>query len=273
MDEDSEPENLSGFHGFGFEVKEVRLGRKLTQKHLALGVGYSEAYVSKVESGQLIPSEKFARGCDHVFGTHGVFERLRRRLEESDHPSWFVPYVQLEQRATRVLDFSSSVVMGLLQTESYARAIFRTAHPWADDDVLTNKVAARMRRRAVLEAPVGPSVWCILHEACLRTAVGGPEVLAEQLAHLLTAVTSWRVTLQVLPFSAGAPAGNVMPLTLMTFSDTRPLLYSEGAQGGRLYDAAPAVDRAMDDYDRLRAHALSPDASLAFIKSLLEESE
>ncbi|ONK14058.1 helix-turn-helix transcriptional regulator [Streptomyces sp. MP131-18] len=271
MEEDIPSGSLSPLHGFGFEVRAVRLGRKLTQKHLARGSGYSEAYVSRVEKGQLVPSERFARGCDVVFGTHGVFERLRRRLEESDHPLWFVPYVQVEEKAERILNFSPSLVTGLLQTEDYARAIFRAAHPRAAEDVIEGKVAARLRRREVFKREDPPALWVILHEAALRTAIGGPAVMAAQLEQLLRAMEQPHVDIQVLPFASGAPDGQMRPFTLLGMPDAATLLYSDGPRGGRVYDAAAMVSPAAEIYDRLRAHASSPDDSAAFVKSLLKE--
>ncbi|MDT0343056.1 helix-turn-helix domain-containing protein [Streptomyces litchfieldiae] len=271
MEADGPSGNLTPLQGFGFEVREVRKGRKLTQKHLARGAGYSEAYVSRVEKGQLVPSERFARGCDVVFGTHGMFQRLRRRMEESDHPSWFVPYVQLEQKATRILDYSTGLVMGLFQTEDYARAIFRAAHPRATDDVVEGKVAARLRRRAVLDREEPPAIWLITHESALRTRVGGPAVMAGQLEYLLHAAELPHVDMQVMPFSAGAPDGQMRPFTLLGMEDSPTALYVDGPQGGRVYEAAKMVGQAADTYDRLRAHASSPDDSAAFVKSLLKE--
>ncbi|UCM88250.1 helix-turn-helix domain-containing protein [Streptomyces marincola] len=271
MEEDSPAESLSPLHGFGFEVKEVRLGRKLTQKHLAQGAGYSEAYVSRVEKGQLVPSERFARGCDLVFGTHGMFQRLRRRLEASDHPLWFVPYVQFERKAVRILDFSTGLIMGLLQIEDYARAVFRAANPRVPEDIIEGKVAARMRRREVLARAEPPNLWLIVHEAALRTEVGGRDVMAAQLEDLLRMAALPHVDLQVLPFAAGAPDGQMRPFTLLGMADGPTVLYADGPRGGRVWDVAAMVGAAADTYDRLRAHASSPDDSAAFVESLVKE--
>jgi transcriptional regulator with XRE-family HTH domain len=266
----SQPPNA--LQRFGADVKRVRLGRKLTQKQLGKATGYSEAYVSTVESGKQMPSEKFARGCDLAFGTNGLFAGLLKRIDEGDHPLWFVPYLNLEQKASRILDYSANLVMGILQTEDYARAIFRASHPREKAEVIEGRVAARLRRREVVERETPPLLWVILHEACLRTVVGGAEVMAGQLEYLLTAVASQQVDLQVMPFSAGAPATNaMMPFTLLMFADSPTVLYSDGPQGGRLYDSARTVEAALDNYDRLRAHALSPGESLALIRTLLKE--
>jgi transcriptional regulator with XRE-family HTH domain len=256
---------------FGADVKRVRLGRSLTQSHLARATGYSVSYVSQVESGKLLPSEKFAQGCDQAFGTNGLFQGMLHRINEGDHPSWFVPYLNWERKASRILDYSANLVMGVLQTERYARAVYRAAHPKQDAEVIEGKVAARLRRRAIFDQPKRPDLWIILHEGCLRTLVGGAEVMAEQLEHLSAVAASTQVDLQVLPFSAGAAAEHLMPFTLLTFEDNPTMLYSDGPRGGRLYDSPQTVAWALDNYDRLRANALSLDGSLAWVKSLLKE--
>jgi transcriptional regulator with XRE-family HTH domain len=256
---------------FGADVKRVRLGRKLTQKQLGKATGYSESYVSQVEAGKLMASRKFAAGCDLAFGTNGLFAGLLRRIDEGDHPSWFVPYLNLERKATRILHYSPILVTGILQTERYARAVFEAAHPKAKADIIDGKVAARLRRQAVFERQNPPDVWVILHEACLRSVVGGKEVMAEQLESLLEAAGSTRVDLQVMPFSAGATAEYLMPYTLLMFDGSPTVLYSDGPRGGRLYESAQTVAWGLDNYDRLRANALSLDGSVTLIKSLLKE--
>ncbi|MCE7082858.1 helix-turn-helix transcriptional regulator [Streptomyces sp. ST2-7A] len=256
---------------FGADVRRVRLGRKLTQKQLGKAAGYSESYISQVESGSLPASEKFAKGCDLAFGTNGLFEGLLKRMGEGDHPSWFVPYLNLERRASRILDYSPNLVAGILQTERYAQEVFRTAHPKEDAEVIEGRVAARLRRRAIFEQPKPPELWVILHEGCLRTLVGGNEVMAEQLDHLTAAATSPGIDLQVLPFSAGAAAEHLMPYIMLTFDDRDAALYSEGPRGGRVYDSARTVAWGLDNYDRLRANALSLGKSMDLIKTLSKE--
>ncbi|MFE7541149.1 helix-turn-helix domain-containing protein [Streptomyces platensis] len=273
LDETTPPEHLNPLQRFGRDIKQVRLARKLTQKQLGKATGYSEGYVSKVESGTLLPrpSEKFAKGCDLTFGTGELFAGLLRRIEEGDHPSWFVPYLNLEKKASRILDYSTNIVKGLLQTEDYAQAIFEAYFSREEAEVIEGKVAARLRRREVFELNTPPSLWTIVHEACLRTVVGGTEVMAGQLEYLLTVAAAPQIKLQVMPFSAGAPAASTRPFTVLRFTDSRTVLYTETRVGGRMHDSAQTVDAALDDYDLLRAHALSPDRSATLIKNLLKE--
>ncbi|MFF4282143.1 helix-turn-helix domain-containing protein [Streptomyces kronopolitis] len=273
MDETTPPEHLNPLQRFGRDVRQVRLARKLAQKHLGKATGYSEGYVSKVESGTMLPrpSEKFAKGCDTVFSTGELFAGLLRRIDEGDHPSWFVPYLNLERKASRILDYSTNLVMGILQTDGYARAIFQGYFSHEQEEAIEGKVMARVRRREVFDRDTPPYLWTILHEACLRTIVGGAEVMAGQLEYLLTAAASPHIKLQVMPFSAGAPAASSRPFTVLRFTTSPTVLYTETPVGARMHDSAQTVDAALDDYDLLRAHALSPDRSVTLIKTLLKE--
>ncbi|MFG2137497.1 Scr1 family TA system antitoxin-like transcriptional regulator [Streptomyces sp. NPDC048650] len=273
MDETTPPQHLNPLERFGSDVKQVRLARKMTQKHLGKAAGYSEAYVSRVEAGKMLPrpAERFAKGCDTAFGTGELFTELLRRIDEGDHPSWFVPYLNLERKASRILDYSTNIVKGLLQTEGYARAIFQAYFSREDAEVIEGKVAVRLRRREVFELVTPPYLWTIVHEACLRTVVGGSEVMVGQLEYLLSAAASPHIKLQVMPFAAGAPAASTRPFTVLRFTNSPTVLYTETRVGGRMHDSAQTVDAALDDYDLLRAHALSPDRSVSLIKKLLKE--
>ncbi|WP_240796278.1 helix-turn-helix transcriptional regulator [Streptomyces sp. RFCAC02] len=272
MDEEQIPQQVNPMPGFGDDLREVRLGRKLTQEHVAKGTGFSRTYVTKVETGAVFPSENFAQKCDVVFNTHGMFERLRSRLEDLGHAAWFAPYLDLEDKASRILGFSSSLIWGLLQTPDYAQAIFKAANPKADDETIESKVLARMARRRVFERKDPPEVWAVFHEACLRTVVGTKKVMAEQVEYLLDFMNRPYVNAQVLPFSAGAPDGMFHPFTLLAFEGGVPsLVYADGRYEGKIYDAPKTVGSAISFYDRLRLRSLSTDKSVAFMNSLIKE--
>jgi transcriptional regulator with XRE-family HTH domain len=264
-----EPQDGPGF--FGSEVRHAREHPGGTQQDLADATHYQRSYVSRVESGSLLASESFAEACDAFFNTSGYFARLRRRVSERGHPSWFAPYVKQERLAHSILDFSATLIMGMLQTPAYAEAVFRAAHPRDLWDAIKARVDARLARREVMEREDPPLLWVILSEACLRTVVGGPAVMHDQLAYLVAQVDSPDVTLQVLPFAAGAPPASES-FTLLTFDEAPTVVYADSAlSNGQMIDSATGVARASGRYDRLRAAALSPTESLAVIKSLMKE--
>ncbi|GAA0389071.1 helix-turn-helix transcriptional regulator [Streptomyces luteireticuli] len=255
---------------YGTEVREWRLLRGLSQRELGAGARYGQSYVAMIESGDRIGSPEFATHCDEVFGTPGTFLRLWKRASRRGHPEWFLPYLELEARATQILDFSSYLVLGMLQTEKYAHALFRASAPREDLDVTAEKVAALVRRRDVLDREAPPLVWVILDESCLRRTVGSPSTTREQLAHLLELSESPHITLQVLPFDTGAPPAGES-FTLLKFEEQPTALYTEAQGMGRVIDSATHVMTAEEIYERLRADALSPENSINELRKAMEE--
>ncbi|MCT2591058.1 helix-turn-helix transcriptional regulator [Streptomyces sp. N2-109] len=264
------PEPASGAAFFGCEVRAWRLHVELSQRELGDKANYGQQYVAKVEAGERLASPEFATACDRVFGTPGVFARLRRRASQWGYPDWFVPYLQMERSATGILDYSASLVMGLLQTEDYARAVFRATHPRASAEEIDAKVGRRLKRREVLEGDTPPLLWCVLNETCLRTAVGGNAVMCQQLGHLLAQSESPHITLQVLPFGMGAPP-SAESFTVLTFDEGPSVAYADTLIAGQLIDSVTAVADATATYDWLRAVAMHPDESLAMIRRVMED--
>lgn len=271
MAAEERPEYLTPMQRFGVEVREVRRGRKITQKGLGLASGYSEAYVSKVEKGVMMPSETFAQKCDLAFQTNGLFARLRERIGLGDHPSWFAPYVDLEKDATAILDYSSTLIMGMLQTPEYAEAIIRARYPRWSLSEIRSKVEARMQRRAVMERKQPPLLWVILHEGCLRARIGGIETMRGQISHLIDEVEeSPHLTLQVLPIDAGAPPATES-FTVLKSNRRSDIVYVDSTFTGQVIESAATVEDAKETYDRLRAAALHPSESVSVMRRTMKE--
>lgn len=265
--------NAPGGGTLGEDVCRVREARRLSQKALAHVAGYSVSYVSKVEAGAVLPSPKFAEGCDKAFGTGDLFARQLRRLVNGEHPSWFAPYVDAEREASDIRDFSITFVMGLFQTEDYARAALRGGRASTPERELDVKVASRLRRREILERPDPPRVWVVLHEACLRVQVGSARVMADQLDYMLRELRQHpTLTVQVLPYSAAESAIGT-PYTILEIPDGKPVVYVEGPQGGRPYETPDTVANSVELFDHLRACALSPHDSVAYISTAKEDHE
>ncbi|WP_330239816.1 helix-turn-helix domain-containing protein [Streptomyces sp. NBC_00525] len=267
-DQEHEPANGAAY--FGAEVRALREALALSQTGLADRLHYQQAQVSKVENGVMLASEAFAQAMDRVAGTPGTYVRLRTKLSKLGHPEWFIPYIQLEKTATKVEDYSNAFVMGMLQTPEYAEAVYRAAHPRESDAQIKQRVEIRLRRREILERENPPLLWVILHESVLRTVVGSSAVMVGQLEHLLAMAANPHVSLQVLPFAAGAPSSE-LAFILLTQADGTTVLYSEAAGQGHVNDSAATVQEWTATYERLRASAESEARSLRLIHSIMKE--
>ncbi|MFY1677463.1 helix-turn-helix domain-containing protein [Streptomyces sp. WMMC905] len=268
-DQAREPSNGAAY--FGGEVKALREALGLSQGKFADRLHYQQAQVSKVENGTVLASEAFAEAMDRVAGTPGTYARLRAKLSKQGHPEWFVPYITLEESASGITDYSCTFLMGLLQTPEYAAAVIRAAFPRETVDQVKERVELRMRRQAVIERDEPPLLWVVIHEAVLRACVGGRSVMIAQLDHLSVRMTSPHVTVQVLPYKAGASPSH-LPFTLLSLNGAAHAVYTETpTHGGQVDDAPSVVAKAVGMFDRLRMAALSEEESLALIRKIMED--
>ncbi|MFF3557138.1 helix-turn-helix domain-containing protein [Streptomyces tsukubensis] len=269
MDDDTPQTPLTPIEQFGVDLRALRTARRMSVRGLGAAVGCSGAYVSKVENAKLVPSEKFAEGCDRTFGTGTLLVRQRQQAIEGDHPIWFEPYTQRERKAHQILDYSTMFVPGLFQTPEYARALYRASAPRLSAPAIESRLAARMRRHEVLESGNPPEVWAILYEACVRTLVGSRGVMAQQLERLTDEAGAPNITVQFMPFNVVPAIGTAF--TLLAFDGSPTVLHVEGPQGGRPLETPKAVKTGLAIFDRLRAEALGHDASVARIRQIHEE--
>ncbi|MGA5064672.1 helix-turn-helix domain-containing protein [Streptomyces exfoliatus] len=257
---------------FGELLKERREAAGLSQGELGARVFVSGGYIGLFEQGIRKPQLDVAKRIDEVLQTGGIFERTWRKLiNKSPYASYFQAAADLEDLATKICEFESTAIPGLLQTPAYAEAVVRASNPLAPDEYVADTVKGRLDRSAILNDATRPMYWVILHETALRIPVGGPVVMAEQLDHLVKRARARVVLIQVLPYAAGAYPQMGKPLKLMEFEDAPPTAYTEAVYSGNLLDDPAVVKRAQATYDLLRAAALSPEASLSLLESAAED--
>jgi transcriptional regulator with XRE-family HTH domain len=196
------------------------------------------------------------RGWWHVYGNSLV--------------DWFTDFVVLESEATAIDTFEIDLVPGLFQTPAYARWIMRACCPDAADEVIEERAELRRTRQRRVEDGAF-AVWAILDEASLRRLVGGPEVLAEQLAHLLKLAELPNVTLQIVPFGKGAHMAVGTAFSVLKFAKYPGVVYIDNLTGGLYADERSDVERYMLVMDHLRATAMDPHDSIALVKRVIAE--
>jgi transcriptional regulator with XRE-family HTH domain len=183
----------------------------------------------------------------------------------------YLDYVIMESAASEIMTYEAQLIPDLLQTDEYARAMAAAepgyvTHQQHEDAV----VAKAVRRQAVLNESRRLSV--ILGEGALHQVVGGADVLAGQLSHLARLNDDApAITLQVLPFSAGAHAGaGSGSLAILRFPDAPSLgvVYLEALSGGVYNESQADVARYIRAFALLRAAALSPADSARLLQDL-----
>jgi len=96
--------------------------------------------------------------------------------------------------------------------------------------------------------------------------------MRDQLQHLREIAKQPRVTLQVLPYAEGAHVGLDGPFTVLEFDalEDPDIVYVNSAAGNHYPRDVPGFK---ERFDLLRAVALSPARSSAFIEAVHEETK
>ena len=256
---------------FGAEVRRHRVKADLSLRRLAEVLNYSKSHLARIETAESLPYDDLPAKLDACFGTDGFFARLHALAKKEPFPGKYRRVMEIESRATVIETYVSATVPGLLQIPDLAERSLRCGHPHAPDAEIAALVTARLDRQKRLSSPKPPRCWFILDESVLRRPVGGPEVMGRQLQALLAHAEAPNLTLQVLPFSAGEhPEILSGSLDLYTMPDHSLVAYEEGSRSGLIIEHREGVDRCRQNYDLLRAMALSPRDSEAMIQAAME---
>jgi transcriptional regulator with XRE-family HTH domain len=267
------------------ELRRLREQARLTIEEVADRLEWSTAKISRIENARVTV---LPRDVKFLIATYGKTEAdpawnallaLSRESRErgwwQQHgdavPEWFGTFVGLEAEAETIWAYDAEYVPGLLQTEDYARTVHRAQLIDGRDEDIDRLVRVRMARQELLTAEDAPQAWLVINEAVLRRLVGGPDVMRAQLRRLAEATDLPTVTIQVVPFSAGAHPAMVGGFIRLSFPGDPSIVYVE-YHAGALYLESPAeVGRYTLMFDHLRATALSVDASRALIARVLRE--
>ncbi|WP_327068648.1 helix-turn-helix domain-containing protein [Kitasatospora sp. NBC_01302] len=256
----------------GRRLRRMRNDAGLSLRALAEQVGYPHTYLSRVEHGEQLPSEALVAALDAHFRTNALFADLLEMAQETATPDYHRSFVEGEGLASRIQVFTSSLVPGLLQTEDYARALFRASIPGEPDEQITARVETRMRRKRIFAKDDPPFFWAMMDEAALKRPLGGSKCMREQLRQLLEPRIP-HVTIQVLPFSQGAHPMLGGSLTLLTMEGGTTIGYVESFASGETVELPRKVVELTQMFDLARSKALPEKESLDLIRTYLKEYE
>ena len=182
-------------------------------------------------------------------------------------------YIALETEAA-VIRINANVIPGIFQTSAYAQEMITRTRPALNPDETERTVVARAaRQHALTSREHPPQIHVIVDEAAIRRQVGGPGITCEQLRALVAASARPGVTVQVLPFTAGAHAGLDGRFTILSFPDPQdpPVAYAEGLMGDIYLETGTELDVYNLAWTHMVAQALNPAESVALITQLAQE--
>ncbi|MFF4257133.1 helix-turn-helix domain-containing protein [Streptomyces sp. NPDC001663] len=255
-------------------VLRMILGRRLQERRQDAGVSLEEAAralrvksltIRRLEKAEVALKPLYVEKLLETYGADrqeiDEFVALAERANEPGWwhmyrdvlPGWFSGYVSLETGARTLRTYEPHYVTGLLQTPRYARAVLRGGLPNGSEEDLERRVDVRLRRQSLLERPDAPTLWVVLEEAVLHRVVGGPEVMREQIERLLEVSELEHVSVDVVPFTAGAHVGACAPFTYFRFEEPElpDIVYSEILSGAMYLDQRSDVAAHLEAHNRM----------------------
>jgi hypothetical protein len=181
--------------------------------------------------------------------------------------------VDLEAVAAQIRTYEGQFVPGLLQTEEYMRAVMQGAQLDDSPEELERRVKVRLARQRLLSQDGGPLLWVVVDEAALRRPVGGRKVQRAQIERLIEATKLPSVTLQVLPFSAGAHAAMVGGFSILRFPNQElpDVVYLEHLTNALYLDKPQDVDQYKYVMASVNVASKPPEATVEVLSEILQD--
>jgi transcriptional regulator with XRE-family HTH domain len=262
---------LGGF--LTFLRKEVG---KCSVTEVAQYLGISAASVTRYENGDVLMKVSVVRDMCRFYGASqdqlDKAEHLFRIADDeppparlpASTPKEFRRYLVAERDASELWVCERNMWPALLQTRAYSTALFDAAPHFHDPKTKTeNVINVRLARQERLdpEDPNPLTADFLVDEAVVNAYVGGPQVMREQLLHVLEVMEYPNVTVRVIEHRAGAYGllSGGYNIAHYVETDATPGLYIEFPGGGRWYEDPKDTGRFTASHKDARQLALSTD--------------
>jgi transcriptional regulator with XRE-family HTH domain len=263
----------------GMRLREFRTAKGLTVEDVAKELLCSPTKISRAETGARRATLRDVRDLCQIYGVDSeTSAELMELAREARQPGWWTkyddlriaPFIGMEQSATAITAFGMYFFPALLQSEAYARAIIKGIAPKIDDDILDQRVEARMIRQKLLIQPRPPKYRTLLDEAVLHRQVGGPTVMKAQLDKIVSLAREEKAAVQVIPYEVGAYGAIDSNFDYLEFAGTMlpDLVFVEGLVSHLYLERPEELERYREALDYLRDEALNPRDSVRKIEEI-----
>jgi transcriptional regulator with XRE-family HTH domain len=273
----------------GHELRQLRHQAGLTLEQAVRGLPFSETKLQRVETG--LQDLRASGTLRKLLIRYGVtddetVDRLLAIQRDASSQEWWTRsptmmpsgmprHIAVESAAREIQAFHPVLVMGLLQTEAYARTIFELAKPIEETttEFVQQGIAARMRRQEVLTREENPlKFWAVLYEPALRYIAGGVDVMREQYDAISRLTARENVTVQVLPQTVRGYLAD-HSFSIMHPDDGLPSTVQVDTAWGAasISDKPREVGRFSRRFNALVASSLPPEDTPRFLQRLSRE--
>lgn len=259
----------------------MRTAARLTFEEAHERLEMSDTTLNRIERGTTGVGVHAVKSMLDLYGVGAQeWEPILALVREANRKGWWTSFgltnkhhTAFETAAARVRTFSCGYLHGLLQTEGYMEAVFRSALVPRSDAQFRNQVEIRKIRQQRLRAPDDPlHLMAVIDESSLWRRVGGTAVFRAQLLHLLDMAALSTVTIQVLPTDVGAHPGLFGSFSVLEFGDPEEpdVGFYEHITGPTFLNREAEVRRCRLVLEHLGSQALSPADSVVLIRRIAE---
>nr|GID86071.1 transcriptional regulator [Actinoplanes derwentensis] len=266
----------------GAELKRCREAAGLTQQDVSRHFEWHSAKVTRIETARVAVTPRDVRDLLTLYSVRdqSYREALVELARMSRERTWWTDYrdimrpgnfVGLEAAASAVRTWEPVIIPGLLQTPAYMRSLMKSGRPLDPEEHIDRRISLRLTRQGRLRSERPLEFSAFIDESVVRRVIGGDEVMADQLRHLIEVSKLPNVFLRILPLTVGEHLFLGGPVTLLEFRETTHMdvVYMEGLAGD-LYEEQPdMVDWYRQEFERLSAKALDHRTTIKMIESLL----
>lgn len=268
------------------ELRQARLDAGLTQEQVASAMDWSLSKLIRIENGSVGISSNDLRAILQHYKindeerTAELLALSRSRRERSWWDTYrdvaskqLIQLIEYENDASVTRNYQSLVIPGMLQTTDYMRASTIQLAPGMSASQVDTVIQIRLKRQEILARLNAPQMFFVMDEAVVRRVVGGSDVMRKQLQGMIEAADMPNVTIEVIPFSAGALPGMQAPFVIHEFPDgDDDVLYLESPRGDVLSrDDPDDVLTFREHFERLRGVSLGPQGTIDFVQELITE--
>jgi transcriptional regulator with XRE-family HTH domain len=267
----SEAELSDSLKTFGAVLKALREESGLTQEEFGLRVRYSASYVAKIEQGKRFPPKNLPARAGEVLGVVAgkVLAAAARSLKrKAGLASWFLQWAGIEEEAISLYAYECRAVPGLLQPESYIRAVFDLRLPPVTEEQVEREVDARLDRQQLITNRPNTAFSFVIEQCVLERRMGGAEVTRRVIDHLLDVRARRNVEIQIMPTVQEDHCGIDGQVYLAETPDHQWLGYTEGQRSSSLISDPNDVSVLLQRYGKLRSQALDCRATVKLLEQM-----
>ena len=260
-------------------LRTARESKQLTQSQIARAMEWSLSKVMRIEKGEVNVSPNDLRvlleyldvgdprQVQQLLDDARLSRQERFTVDPGDREHLtpaMIELLQFESEASTIRYYNNFVIPGTLQTRAYAEAIFESVRDTFPPETIAARIDARQRRlRDILYRAHPPGYLVVLDESVLLRPIGGAEVMAEQLRHVLTVMAETPLVVRILSFVNGAKSNLFFgPFALCDLDEQSALLYRENGPTDELVHALDEIVHHRTVFDELWARSLSKEDSI-----------